>query len=215
MSGWVAGAIVVGSAYQADQASDAAKDAGRVQADSSQLGIDEQRRQYDLTRQDLAPWMRAGSGALTLQQALLGLSGQEAQQAAYEQFKQSPGQAFLQARGQKNLLANASAIGGLGGGNVRSALVQQGVGFAQQDFGDWYNRIAGLSGTGQQTGAQLGGFGQQSAANIGNLLGNQGAARASGILGAQQANAQGMNNLIGLGSMYLGGGFGGSGGGAM
>jgi hypothetical protein len=194
--GYVAAAVVTYAT--SENAADAAGDAADTQAESADEGIREHRRQYDLTRQDLLPWQTAGAGALGQQQALLGLSGQEAQQAAYDQFRQDPGQAFLQARGQRNLLANSSAIGGLGGGNVRSALVEQGVGFGQQDFGNYYNRLAGLSGTGQQTAAQLGQFGQQSAGSISDLLGQAGNARASGILGQQQARSQGWQNFAGL-----------------
>lgn len=189
MSGWVAGTTLAVGLYSASQAEGAAEDAARAQSESSEAAIAEQRRQFDLTRGDLAPWMQAGTSALGVQQNLLGLGGVEAQQQAYDDFVQSPGQAFLQARGQENLLAGASAIGGLGGGNVREALVQQGVGFAQQDFGDYYNRIAGLSGTGQTTANQLGAFGANTANQIGSNLRYGGEARASGILGAQEARA--------------------------
>ena len=199
--GYVAAAVV--GAYGAHEAGQSAEDAANTQADAADAGVAEQRRQYNLTRQDLLPWQTAGAGALERQQALLGLSGREAQQSAYDQFRQDPGQAFLQARAQKNLLANSAAIGGLGGGNVRSALVEQGVGFGMQDFGNYYNRLAGLSSTGQQSAAQLGQFGQQSASNIGNLYGQAGAARASGILGQQQAQAQSWQQLAGLGSAYF------------
>ncbi len=172
------------------KAKKAAKGAAETQVEAQMAGLEEFRRQFDISREDMAPWMEAGTGALGTQRALLGQQGAEAQQSAFDAFRQSPGQAFLQARGQKNLLANASAIGGLGGGNVKEALVQQGVGFAQQDFGNYYNRLAGLSSTGQQTSTQLGQLGSQFAGQAATQLGNVGAARASGILGSQQASAQ-------------------------
>ena len=197
-------AAAVVSAVSSSKARKASRRAASAQERAAEAGIAEQRRQYDQNRRDFAPWQQAGVGALGQQQALLGLSGEEAQQSAYDQFKQDPGQAFLQERGQRNLLANASAIGGLGGGNIRSALVEQGVGFGQQDFGNYYNRLAGLSGSGQQAVTQLGQLGQQSSNNVSNLLSQAGNARASGILGAQQAQAQGWQNLIGLGTSYFG-----------
>jgi hypothetical protein len=81
----------------------------------------------------LTPYTEAGRGALTEQQALLGLSGQGAQQEAYARFTESPGQAFLRERQERALLRNAAAIGGLGGGNVRTALQEQAFGRAQYD----------------------------------------------------------------------------------
>jgi len=45
-------------------------------------------------------------------------------------------------------LRNQSAIGGIGGGNVRSALVEQGAGFAAQDYDQQLRRLDALSGRG-------------------------------------------------------------------
>ena len=128
----------------------------------------------------------------------------EAQQAAFDALEVSPGQKFLRDRAQRNLLRNASAIGGLGGGNVRSALVQQGVGFAQQDLQNQFGRLGQLAGQGQAAATNIGQFGAQTAGNIANLQQAGGAARASGILGANQANVQGTNQVFGLAGLGLG-----------
>lgn len=181
----------------------AARKAGELQAEGQELNVAEQRRQFDVTQGNLQPFQEAGVAALGQQQALLGLSGTEAQQSAFDQFNQSPGQQFLQDRAQKNLLRNSAAIGGLGGGNVRSALVQQGVGFAQQDFQNQFGRLGQLAGQGQAAVTNLGQFGSQAASNIGQGLVGSSQARASGILGAQQANAQQQQQLIGLGAAFL------------
>jgi len=156
----------------------AARRAGQVQAEAFEAG-----------QERFAPFEQAGLSALEQQQALLGLGGQEAQQAAFAAFGESPGQQFLRERQQKALLRSQAAIGGLGGGNVRTALQQQATGFAQQDIQNQLTRLAELSGRGQQA---VGG--------ISNLLGQAGQARAGGILGAQQAAAGGLQNVIGLGS---------------
>ncbi|MBL4869831.1 MAG: hypothetical protein JKX72_02630 [Robiginitomaculum sp.] len=188
-----------------DAAQKAAGKAAGLQAGAAQAGIEEQRRQFDITQANLQPFQEAGVGALGQQQALLGLSGQDEQQQAFAAFNESPGQAFLRERGQRNLVRNASAIGGLGGGNVRSALVQQGVGFAQQDFQNQFGRLGQLAGQGQAATTAQGQFGAQAAGNIANL-GIAGAeARASGILGQQQAESQFRGQLLGLGGQALGG----------
>lgn len=151
--------------------------------------IAEQRRQFDIGQENLSPFREAGVGALTQQQALLGLSGVEAQQTAFDQFAESPAQAFLRKRGQKALLANASATGGLGGGNVQKALVEHGIGVAAQQEGEQFNRLAGLSGTGQSTAVTQAQLGQQFAGNVGQLQQGAAQSRASGLL-AQEALEQ-------------------------
>jgi hypothetical protein len=70
-----------------------------------------------------------------------------------------------------------------------------------------YNRLAGLSGTGQTTSQYLGTLGANYAANAGELALQRGNALAAGQIGSANAwsNAIGMatNTLGGLGSMYL------------
>ncbi len=62
--------------------------------------------------------------------ALSGAQGPEAQQAAIDAMIQGPGQQYLGDQQEQALLRNASAIGGLGGGRVRSALQEQAFGRA-------------------------------------------------------------------------------------
>ena len=175
----------------ARDAAEAEAEAAAAQETQADKALAEYRRQFDISQENLAPWLEAGGGALSAQKDFLGLSGKEAQQAAYDNYQMSPGQEFLRKRGEKALVRQHAAIGGLGGGRVRSALNQQGIGFAAQDFGNHYNRLAGLSNTGQQTGQQLGSLGQNFASNSAQQYGMIGNARASGIYGGQQARAQG------------------------
>lgn len=191
-------------------AQDAANKAAGMQSDAAQAGISEQRRQFDVTQANLKPFQEAGVSALAQQQALLGLSGQDAQQQAFAGLNESSGQRFLRERQEKSLLRNQAAIGGLGGGNVRTALQQQAMGFAQQDINNQFGRLGQIAGQGQAATTNLGQFGAQNAANIAQL-GQAGAeARASGVLGAAQANTQFTNQLFQLGGQaagaYLGAG---------
>jgi len=182
---------------------DAADDAADAQAKSSEAAVAEQRRQFDITQQNLSPYIKAGQGALHEQQAALGLLGPTKQKVVFDRFTESPGQQFLRERGEQALLRNASAIGGLGGGNVRSALQQQGIGFAQQQFDQQMAQIAGISGTGVNTANSLGGIGANTANAIGQNLQASGAARASGILGEQQANAELAGDVISAGAFLF------------
>ncbi len=123
-------------------------------------------------------------------------SASDQQQAAFDALNESPGQQFLRDRAQKNLIRNSSAIGGLGGGNVRSALVQQGVGFAQQDLQNQFGRLGQLAGQGQSAATSIGQFGQNTAQNIGNLAMQSGNIRASGIQQGNQILQQGLGGLF-------------------
>lgn len=187
---------------------DAAKDAARVQAEGAERGAAGVQRQFDIIQERDAPVIEARDQALAQQQALLGLSGTEAQQAAFAGLEQSPGQKFLRDRAQRNLVRNASAIGGLGGGNVRSALVQQGVGFAQQDIQNQFGRLAQVVAPGSAASANLGQFGTQAAGSIANLGLAGSEARASGILGAAGVAPGVTSGLLQLGGQFAGAAFG-------
>lgn len=174
----------------AGSAEDAARQASGAQLAGTQAGIDEQRRQFDVTQANLQPFQEAGVNALAQQQALLGLSGQEEQQGAFNALAESPGQRFMRERQQRALLRNQSAIGGLGGGNVRTALQEQAAGFAQQDLQNQFGRLGQLAGQGQSAVTNLGQFGSAAAGNIQQGLQSAGQARATGIQGANQAQQQ-------------------------
>lgn len=65
-----AGASLIGGAISGGSASDAAAQ----QSASADKAVAEQRRQYDLNRQDLAPWRNSGSAALSKLDMLLGIT---------------------------------------------------------------------------------------------------------------------------------------------
>lgn len=178
----------------------AAKRAGRAQERSSEAAQQEIARQFDVTQQNMQPFLEAGQRALTSQEALVGLSGPEAQAEAMQTLQESPGQRFIRKRQERALLRGSSAIGGLGGGNVKTALQEQAAGFAMQDLNNQFGRLGQIAGQGQNTASNLGQFGAQSSGAQANLMQTAGQARASGILGAQQAQSQGLGqvaNLIG------------------
>jgi hypothetical protein len=91
-----------------------------------------------------------GQNAANMQAAQSGALGPQAQQEAFDNFNSSPGQQWLQDRGQRAITRNAAALGGLGGGNVQKALMQYGQGMAQQDFDNQFNRLGGISNQGFQ-----------------------------------------------------------------
>ena len=94
------------------------------------------------------PYMSQGAGASDYQARLSGAMGNQAQAQAFQQYQDSPGQAFLRERGERALTRNASALGGLGGGNVRRELVDYGQGLAAQDFENQFNRLGAVANRG-------------------------------------------------------------------
>jgi hypothetical protein len=188
----------------AEAAAEAGQAAAGVQSGAALAGIEESRRQFDLNRGDLEPRIEGGNQAFSAQQALLGLQGGAAQDEAYGNIQESAGQRFLRDRQQRALLRNSAAIGGLGGGNVRTALQEQAVGFAQQDIQNQFGRLGQLAGQGQNAANTSGQLGAQSAGQIANLQANQGAAQASGILAPTTANTAVTNQLLQLGGAAAG-----------
>lgn len=179
VTGIVAGSSVLGSAMQ----SRAAGKAAGQQADAAQAGIEEQRRQFEEMRKLLEPYVQAGQPALQGMQAMLGLSGTEAQQKAIAGVEQSPLLQSLMRQGEEAMLQNASATGGLRGGNLQGALAQFRPQMLQRALEQQYERLGGLTALGQRSAAGVGQAGMQTGQAVAGLLQQQGAARAGGTLG--------------------------------
>lgn len=179
----VGGTSLLAGSMQADAASDAAS----IQGDASAAGIAEQRAARLAMEKLLSPYVSAGTTALGQQQALLGLSGADAQRNAYSAIENSAGfQAQVQ-QGENAMLQNASATGGLRGGNIQGALAQYRPAMLTNAINQQYANLGGLTQMGQNSAAGVGSSGMTSANNVASLLAQQGAASAGGVLG--QANA--------------------------
>ena len=208
----------IGGITGAKQAGEAAERAGRTQASAAEKGIEEQRRQFDALVELMAPYVTAGTGAMGQQQALIGLQGDEAQKQAIQGFEQSPLFQSLMQQGENAILQNASATGGLRGGNVQAALAQFRPQALNSLIEQQYGRLGGLSTMGQASAAGQASSGMQSASNIGNLLANQGAALAGGIMGQGGIARQTFGDVLNIAktaAQMAGAGGGGGGGGSM
>ena len=103
------------------------------------------------------------------QAALSGALGPEAQRQAFQNFQDSPGQAFLQEQGERALTRNAARLGGLGGGNVRQELVKFGQGLAAQDLQNQFGRLGDVATRGLSSATTMGGMEGQRAGIMANL----------------------------------------------
>lgn len=168
----------------------AAKSAAGAQTQAAQMGIDEQRRQFDVVQELLSPYVQGGTAAFQAQQNLLGLGAPGTQQAAIQALEQSPGFQYLTKQGEQALIQNAAATGGLRGGNLQFALAQFRPALLQQQIQQQFANLGGLAQYGQSSAARVGAGAQAAGTNIGNLLQQQGAAQAGGALAAGAARAQ-------------------------
>lgn len=195
----------------------ASRRAARAQSASAQAGIDEQARQFDLTREDFAPYREAGVRGLRTLEDYLGLSAPAAASDFYgslrkpftaESLAQEPGYQFGLSQGEKAIERAARARGLSDSGATLKALLRYGQDYAGTKYMDAFNRdllskrsiynmLAGITGTGQTSTEQVAQAGQASAANIANLLGQQGNARAAGIVGANNAWTNALNQGLG------------------
>jgi hypothetical protein len=66
-------AIIGGSAISGALAGRSARKGAKAIAESTEAATEEQRRQFDITQQNLQPFQRAGVDALEQQRILLGL----------------------------------------------------------------------------------------------------------------------------------------------
>lgn len=198
---WIAAAMIGGSVVSGVVQSKAQKSAASAQSESAQAGIDEQRRQFDAVRELLAPFVTGGTSAFGQQMALSGAGGDEAQRAAIQAIEQGPEFAAMSRQGENAILQQASATGGLRGGNVQGALAQFRPQVLSSLIEQQYGRLGGLASAGQNAAAGVGTAGMQTGNNISNLLQQQGAAQAGGML----ASGQTWGNVLGGIGQYAGG----------
>ena len=132
----------------------------------------------------------AGTGALTGQQDMLGLNGAPAQQTAINGIQNSPQFASMMQQGENGILQNASATGGLRGGNTQGALAQFRPQLLNQLIEQRFGQLGGLTSMGQNAAAGVGNAGMQTGAHIANLYHQQGAAHACSALSKGQAQSQ-------------------------
>jgi hypothetical protein len=208
----VAAAVGIGTAVAglgaAAMSSNAAGKASSAQQASAQAGIAEQQRQFDTIQKLLSPYVTAGAGALGAQQNMLGLNGTTAQQQAIAALQSSPYFTAMKSQGENSILANASATGGLRGGNTQGALAQFTPALLAQTFQQQYSNLGGLSSMGQNAAAGVGNAGLSTGQGIAGLLQQQGAAQAGGYLSQGAAYGNAMNSLSsGLGAYGALGGF--------
>lgn len=208
----IAGAAIIGAGASVISA----KKAVKAQTKAADQSVAEQRRQYDQTRADQAPWRTAGSAAIDKMAAVYGLNGMTAKNpdgtpAQYGGFFASPDYQFRKDESIKAANAGLSSRGLLGSGAAVRAKTALAGNLASSEFGDWWNRLAGVAGVGQTATQATSNAGQNAANNISAAYTNAGNARASAYMNTGAAINNGLQNMAGLYAFNAGGGFGGGG----
>lgn len=174
----LAATVAVGAytSYEAGKkVAQATSQAAETQAQSAERALQFQKEQYA----DIKPY---------LQESLKGYQELLNKPGAYQT---TPGYLFRLQEGLKAIGIPEGARN-LSGSQIKAA-TRYGQDYATSEYQNALARIAGLGNLAQGVGAT----GQQYASNIGNLLMEQGRARAQGTLGAAEARASG---LLGIGN---------------
>ena len=185
-------AVGVGSAAMAKRSADKQTRALREGQDAS---VAEQRRQYDTTRADFAPWRKAGVNALNQ------ITGDD----VLDNFYASPDYEFRRSEGMRDIGSQFAAKGG--GGNALKALAGYNSNLAAGEYGNWFNRLFGISEAGRGAQGTVAHAGMNAANNISANYMNTGANIAQ-VQGQKYAN---MNNAFqsGISTYLYGMGYGG------
>lgn len=159
----------------------AADKAAQLQYDATKLGISESARQFDATRADFAPYQALGTAAAPHLGNLTGTNGVDAQMAEVLGIKQSPVYTQTVQNGEDAILANASATGGLRGGNVEDGLARFRGDALSSAIAAQLANYSGQVGIGSGASDAVGNFGANAVAQQ-NALRNQGAQAQAGAV---------------------------------
>lgn len=178
---------------------DASKDAAQMQSDQNYLAMQEQRRQYDLTRQDLSPFLQAATGQGGALNRLIAGIDQAPGIPTIGQFQFDPRQAlqnpalqFQMEQGQQQMDRVAGKNRLLGSGQRLIEAQKFGQGLASQGIADEYQRQLGMSQENtnrlmQQYGLQSNDYNQRLNRLAGIVDVGRGTGSALGAMGGQTA----------------------------
>lgn len=202
MTWWAVGSAAV-SVVGGIMGSNASKSAANAQSKSAQASFDEQRREYDQSRADFAPYRQSGQNALG--------SLNKLQSGNMSGFFTSPDYNFRRTEGTRGINNSFAARGGAASGNALRALTDYSSNLASGEFANYWNRLKGLSDQGLGATGQTTQAGENMANNNSNALMAQGDARASGIMGSANSWNNSLNSGLNSYLLYKGGYFGGGG----
>ncbi|WP_347270350.1 hypothetical protein [Rhizorhabdus histidinilytica] len=186
------GGSLAGSLLGGSSSKKAAKKAAEAQAAALNNASALLRDQFGLTSGLLTPSITAGNKAIGGISDLLGLGSSTTQSQAIDNLKGSPLYQALFGNGLEALNANASATGGLRGGNLQDATMDFGRDTLAQVIQQQLSNLGGLAQLGQRSALGLGELGSSNASALANLAAGVGNVKA----GAALANGAANNSLF-------------------
>ena len=168
-----------------DQSKKAYVDLTKQLVDASKAGLVESQKAWEDSQKYLNPYSEAGTSAIVGQQDLVGMNGNDKQQAAIDLIKNGSQFKELAAQGEDALLQNKAATGGGGirGGNTAGALAQYRPQMLQDLIDKQFINLGNLSnlGVGASTNLATGrtAFGQETS----NQINRQGQFEADSTMG--------------------------------
>ena len=202
---------VISGIFQSEATKSAADTAAGASKDASETQLQMFREQQTA----MEPWRASGVNALNQLNAMMGLPQTDQSAPGGPQDWRSlmdPGYEFRKREGINALSAAGAAAGNYGSGNMGVALEDFGQNLASQEFQNVYNRLAGVSGTGQVQSQAIGNMGVNTGNVMANYLNQAGQNIAQGQVAGSNALAGGVRDMEkGIASYYM---FGRGGGGA-
>ena len=142
--------------------------------------------------------------AVVVKSADGGLNGTVQQQDSINALLTGPKYTTGVRQGEEAILQNASATGGLRGGNTNNSLANFRADLLAQTFTNQFQRLGQVSSLGQNAASGVGNAGLATANNIGTLLQQQGAATAGGQIAAGNVVTQNLNTIAQLAGTVIG-----------
>jgi hypothetical protein len=200
MSG-IATAVIGSAIIGGFVAKEAAEDAADAQIQSSEAGIASQEAAAAAAAERAAPFVELGTGAAGDLQNFLADPTQQLGEI-------NPLVSFLRDQGFESIQETAAANKRLGAGGTLKDLTQFNTDLAStivpQLQNQRFNQLFNTASLGSNAAAGVSTNQLNTASNIGNLLGAQGAAEASGIIGGANAITGGIQNIAGAAGAFPG-----------
>lgn len=193
---WGAAIAVGGTLIAANQQKKAAKGAANAAANAAGASAEQLQQNYDRTKENLQPYIDAGTGALTKINAV--------NNGDYTGFENSPDYIFARDQGIQGIDRSAAARGSLYSGGTSADIAKFASGLATQNLNTYYNRLTGLASLGQGSATSLGSIGTGNAAQQGNFNLAGAGAIGQGLYDSANSNTNMIGNLSGLAGQIIG-----------
>ncbi len=180
----------------------AAKKAAKAEAAAAAAAQATTLKMYEQSREDLKPYNETGKGGMYAYADLFGIPTPENPTGAtpfaekgWNAFQATPYYKSNLAGGIDALDHSAAARGNLLSSGQLKRVQEFGADYASRQFGGYLDRLYALAGMGSNAAARTGSNAMSAGGQVADLQVGAGTAKASGIMGANNAVTQGIGDL--------------------